>query len=85
MAATCTNKRIFDRLHAAKQAVEAALGGPLVWERLDHRLRCRIALNLPGGGLFDRDRWPAVQDRMIDAMVRLEKALKPQIERLNLR
>jgi hypothetical protein len=35
------------------------------------------------GGLADRDRWPEIQEAMIDAMVRLEKAL-PQIKHLRL-
>lgn len=34
------------------------------------------------GGLADRDRWPDIQAAMINAMVRLEKALKPQVKRL---
>jgi hypothetical protein len=36
------------------------------------------------GGLADRDRWPEIQEAMIDAMVRLEKALKPQVKHLRL-
>jgi len=76
------NKRTFDQLHAAKRAVEASFGEPLYWERLDQIRRCRIALDLPGGGLRDRERWPEIQDRLIEAMVRLEKALRPQIHRL---
>jgi hypothetical protein len=52
------------------------------WQRLDDRRACRIRHVLTLGGLTDRDRWPEIQEAMMDAMVRLEKALKPQIKRL---
>jgi len=76
------NKRIFDQLFASKEQVEAAFGEPLEWQRLDDRRACRIRHVLALGGLSDRDRWPEIQEAMIDAMVRLEKALKPQVKRL---
>lgn len=76
------NKRIFDQLFAQRETVEAAFGGPLDWQRLDDRRACRISQVLPGGGLASRDRWPTIQDAMIEAMVRLERALKPAIRHL---
>ncbi|MCX6813217.1 MAG: hypothetical protein NTV77_01880 [Candidatus Azambacteria bacterium] len=33
-------------------------------------------------GLKDKDKWPYIQDGMIDAMIRLEAALKPYIKQL---
>jgi hypothetical protein len=74
------NKRIFDRLLARKDEIEAAFGGELSWQRLDARRSCRIAHNVAvGGWRSDESRWPEVQEAMIDGMVRLERALKPQI------
>jgi len=76
------NKRIFDRLFASKEQVEEDFGGPLEWQRMDDRRGCRIRHLLTLGGVADRDRWSEIQEAMIDAMVRLEKALKPQVKRL---
>ncbi|MBC7249341.1 MAG: DUF4268 domain-containing protein [Anaerolineae bacterium] len=55
---------------------------PKEWQRLDDRRACRIRPFLTLGGLADRDRWAEIQEAMIDTMVRLENALKPQIKRL---
>ncbi len=78
------NKRIFDALHDRKEAIEAAFGGPLEWQRLDDRRASRIRHVITSGGLKDRERWPQLQDAMIDAMIRLERALKPEIQKLRL-
>jgi hypothetical protein len=36
------NKSFFDALHAQREALGAALGGGLVWERLDTKRACRV-------------------------------------------
>jgi predicted type IV restriction endonuclease len=77
------NKRIFDDLLGHKDEVEQAFGGGLSWQRLDDSRGCRIAYTTKAGGWkTDEAKWPAIQDAMIDAMVRLEKALRPQLDKL---
>ncbi len=76
------NKRIFDALQARKEAIEAAFGGPLDWQRQDDRRGSRIRHVITTSGLKDRERWPQLQDAMIDGMVRLERAFKPEIQQL---
>jgi hypothetical protein len=49
---------------------------------MDQHKGCRIACYFTSGGLKDRDRWPEIQEDLVDAMVRLENALKPHIRRL---
>jgi hypothetical protein len=35
-----------------------------------------------GGCRDDEEKWPQIQDAMIDAMIRLERALRPHIDGL---
>jgi hypothetical protein len=77
------NKRIFDQLRQQKADIEKTFGGELSWQRLDQKQGCRIAHPLTLGGYrSDEVKWPAIQDAMIDAMIRLEKALAPHLEKL---
>lgn len=79
------NKRIFDTLYARKDAIEASFGGALDWQRLDSHRASRISYYiLTIGGLEDQDRWPQIQDAMIEAMIRLERAFRPEIQRLQI-
>jgi hypothetical protein len=78
------NKRIFDSLATHKQEIERAYGGPLSWEPLEEKRGCRIAARFTDGGYRDdEERWPQIHDTMIDAMVRLERALKPHVADLS--
>jgi hypothetical protein len=76
------NKSIFDTLYAQRKRIEEVFGRSLDWQRMDDRRGCRICYTMPGRGLRDGDQWPETQDQMIDAMIRLEQALKPEIQSL---
>ncbi len=79
------SKTVFDALVASKDAIEKEFGGPLEWQRLEGKRSCRIKKIISIGGYRDAEsKWPSIQDAMIDAMVRLEKALKPYIAKLQL-
>lgn len=79
------NLAILQELQAHQTEIEASFGEPLEWQRLQAKRACRIAKPVPGGGYRDdRARWPEIQASMVDAMVRLEQALKPHIARLPL-
>ncbi len=74
------NKCIFDSLLREKEKIETDFGSSLLWERLDNVRASRIRHLMTLGGLKDgEDRWPVIQDAMIDAMDRLSRALKPHI------
>lgn len=76
------NEQIFNALGATEDAIAYNFGGALEWRiedsgarRIEHRID-------DAGGYRDEERWPALQDAMIDAMIRLEKALRPHVSRL---
>jgi len=76
------NKAIFDALARSKADIEKEFGGDLEWQRLDARRACRIRKTIGIGGYQDTSKWGETHEAMIDAMVRLERALRPQITRL---
>lgn len=79
------NKDIFDRLHTRKEPIETAFGEPLVWERLDTKRACRIKHFVKLGGYRSPEsEWPEVQSLMVEAMIRLEAALMPELTSLGI-
>jgi hypothetical protein len=76
------NKAIFDTLYLKKDQIEKEFGGELEWQRLDNKRACRIRKSFELGGWKDPNTWDAVVPPMVDAMTRLEKALKPHIQKL---
>lgn len=76
------NKLLFDQLYSQKDAIEETFGGELTWERLDKRRACRIKAEIPGN-ILAPDEWPAMIEFMVDAMCRLEKAVKEPCRRAN--
>jgi hypothetical protein len=79
------NESIYDQLLANKDAIEKAFGGPLLWERLDSRRACRISYICKEGGYRSpEDQWEIIQDSVVHAMDRLEKAIKPFLSNVKL-
>ena len=76
------NNELFDTLEKAKGKIEEDFGEPLEWQRLEGQRSCRIGKQLSLGGYRDEEKWQEIQDAMIDAMIRLEAAFRPHIERL---
>lgn len=78
------NKAVFDALTSSRESIEAVFYGQLDWQRLDGKQACRIKWHIDLAGYRDAESgWPDLQDAMIDAMIRLERALKPLIAKLN--
>lgn len=78
------NKAIFDNLFKHKEEIDKAFGGPLDWESLEGKRACRIRKRITVGGYRDEEeKWPKIQEAMVDAMIRLEKALRPYISKLS--
>lgn len=78
------NQKIFDKLSGAKKEVEEIFGESLEWERLEGKRACRIKKSINEGGYLDEKDWQKVHASMVSAMIRLEKALNPQIKKLGI-
>ena len=76
------NFAIFDRLFSFKDEIERVFGEPLDWQRLEERRACRIRKVIIGGYRDDESKWPEIHAAMVDAMIRLERALGPYIKEL---
>lgn len=76
------NKAVFDKFLKHENPIESGFGGPLGWEPLEAKRACRIRKDLDIGGYADKKKWPQIHETMIDAMIRLEKALRPFIKKL---
>jgi len=80
--ADAQNMAIFNELLTHKDEIERAYGAALEWQPLEDRRACRIRERWEGVGYRDEDQWPELQEKLIDAMIRLEAALRPHISRL---
>jgi serine/threonine protein kinase len=77
------NKQIFNQLYSHKDEIEKTFGGELSWQRLDDKRACRICHDMTIGGIrSEESKWPEIHDAMIDAMIRLEKALAPHLAQM---
>lgn len=77
------NKERFDKLISHREQIEKIFGDRLNWERLDKKRACRISKKFEGAGLGDKEKWPNLQDKLIDAIIRMEKAFRPYIKELD--
>jgi PAS domain-containing protein len=77
------NQAIYRHFLDHKQAIETAFDGELSWETLEGKRACRIAARFDTGGYRSPvENWPQIQDVLIDAMIRFEKAIRPYAESL---
>ncbi len=79
------NKAVFNALLAKKEAIETAFGGPLEWVSEEDKRACQVVKTITVGGVRDEAKWPAIHQAMIDAMIRLEAAVRPYLTALSVR
>jgi hypothetical protein len=70
------------KLKEGQAAIESVFGGPLVWLEKEGVRQCRVFHQLDGGYRSPETEWPAIQDRLIDAMIRLDCAMRPRVAQL---
>lgn len=76
------NKAVFDTLAQSREHINVEFGEPLEWQRLEGKRACRIRRKITLGGYRDEQKWPQIHAEMVDAMVRLERVLRPHIAKL---
>ena len=76
------NKSIFDSLRAHHVEIDDAFGGELEWDHVEGRQGCRIRHRIKAGGWQDEDAWQDVWMQTIDAMIRLEAALRDKLRKI---
>jgi hypothetical protein len=76
------NKKMFDELYKRREQIEKDFGDRLVWERLDDRISSRISKTIENKGLRDVEEWPTIVEKMVEAMVRLEKTLNKHLKQM---
>ncbi len=78
------NRAAFKTIELQKQTIESAFGERLDWQELEDSRACRICKFLKGGWNGPEAEWGKLQDELIDAAMRLEKALKAPIQSLTI-
>lgn len=77
------NKQVFDFLEKNKEKIETDFGKELTWERMDENVTSRIKSEMGGVNYFEESDWQKMNEYLIDTSVRMEKAFKEPIKRLN--
>lgn len=79
------NNDIFNQFMSLKEQIEDDFGSALIWEPAEGRRSCQIIHFVTEKGYRDpEEEWPEIQNKMIDAMIRLESVLRPYIRKLNI-
>ncbi len=74
------NRNRFEYLHSRKGEIEKQFGEPLEWNFKDDRKQQYVGTYVSFGGLDDEDQWPAIQNDLVDRLIRFESAIKPFLQ-----
>lgn len=73
------NKTAYHALLSAREAIEAEFGAPLEYFEAEEQKGCSITYRMEGGYRSPPEDFEQIQDRMIDAMIKLEKVMVPRV------
>jgi hypothetical protein len=76
------NIDILELLLTHRADIEKAFGQELEWDSMPGRRAARVLTQTVGGYRNSKSEWTQIITHMVDAMVRLEQALKPYIRKL---
>jgi hypothetical protein len=76
------NLMYFKELKSSREPIEATFGEHLEWQDLPESRACRIRKVIEGGYRSPEGDWSSIYQRMVDAMIRLDKAIRPFVQKL---
>jgi hypothetical protein len=77
------NKEIFDFLFKHKSEIEQDFGKPLIWERMDDKVTCRIKNQLDNVSVFNKEDWPQMNKFLQASLEQMAKSFKEPIRKLS--
>jgi hypothetical protein len=77
------NNRFYNACLQEKELIEIGFGGPLDWQRLEHKSVCLIKCDISGSGYDDKEKWDVLQNKIIDVIRRMQNVFNPFINRVN--
>jgi len=77
------NKWCFDFINERKEQIEKEFGEPLIWERMDDKVSCRIKAQLDGVSVFDNEDWGKMISYMVNISERMAKTFHNPVKQLN--
>ncbi len=78
-----TNQTRFVAMLAHKDEIEKNFGEPLLWDFKDGRKQQYLRSRFPMGGLEEESKRKAIQDDLIDRLIKMEAAMKGIIKQLD--
>jgi hypothetical protein len=76
-------KKVFDSFLKHKDEIEKVFGNPLTWKDEEGNRSCSIYHTILNSGFrSDESKWPDLYVEMVDAMINLEKAFRPHLDKL---
>lgn len=74
------NKDSFDYMYQHKDEIEAAMGFPLSWRRLDNKKSSRISTYIKGLDFKAQDNYPQLMNESIDLVVKMREVFRKYIQ-----
>jgi hypothetical protein len=74
------NEAIFDELKAQREAIEAAYGSTLEWEKLEAKRACRIAIYIDGDIDVDSEKLAEIKKWVVANLLRMKQVLPQSTE-----
>lgn len=78
------NQAAFDQLYAQKSEIEHVFGSDLEWMPIENKDGCRIRHVVDGGWKTSPDALPETYEKLVSAMIRLDKAFRARVAALQL-